>query len=95
MSTSSHAEVTDDPDSEIDFENLPIGLQMWRIAVATATSPAQLMLCIIQLNNSLAWEKSIMKVVRLYNINYMNNFPVYCCSSCMVIQNNNNNTIFI
>ncbi|XP_060551894.1 uncharacterized protein LOC132713351 isoform X3 [Ruditapes philippinarum] len=63
MSSSSHTEATDDPDSEIDFENLPVGLQMWRIAVATATSPAQLMLCIIQLNNSLAWEKSIMKVL--------------------------------
>ncbi|XP_053408583.1 bromodomain adjacent to zinc finger domain protein 2B-like isoform X2 [Mercenaria mercenaria] len=63
MSTPSHTEATDDPDSEIDFENLPVGLQMWRIAVATATSPAQLMLCIIQLNNSLAWEKSIMKVL--------------------------------
>ena len=57
------AEPNDDNDSEVDFENLPIGLQMWRIAVATATSPAQLMLCIVQLNKCIAWEKSIMKVV--------------------------------
>lgn len=53
----------EDNDSEVDFENLPIGLQLWRIAVATATSPAQLMLCVIQLNKSISWEKSIMKVV--------------------------------
>lgn len=66
MSSSSHLDAYDDPDSEIDFENLPVGLQMWRIAVATATSPSQLMLCLIQLNNSLAWEKSIMKVVRQF-----------------------------
>ncbi|KAH3703124.1 hypothetical protein DPMN_078153 [Dreissena polymorpha] len=53
----------EDADSEVDFENLPIGLQMWRIAVATATSPAQLMLCVVQLNQCIAWEKSIMKVL--------------------------------
>ncbi|XP_052805441.1 bromodomain adjacent to zinc finger domain protein 2B-like isoform X3 [Mya arenaria] len=57
------AEVFDDADSEVDFENLPIGLQLWRIAAATATSPAQLMLCVVQLNNCIAWEKSIMKVL--------------------------------
>jgi len=64
-------QVDDDNDSEVDFENLPIGLQLWRIAVATATSPAQLMLCVIQLNKSISWEKSIMKVVctgRLWTI---------------------------
>ena len=43
---------------------LAAGLQTWRIAVSTATSPAQIMLCIIQLNKSISWEKSIMKVVR-------------------------------
>lgn len=63
MSSATHVDTYDDADSEVDFENLPVGLQMWRIAVATATSPAQLMLCVIQLINSLAWEKSIMKVV--------------------------------
>ena len=62
--STSHSEALDEGgDTEVDFESLPIGLQTWRIAVATATSPAQLMLCVIQLNKSIAWEKSIMKVV--------------------------------
>lgn len=52
-----------DDRSDVVETVLPAGLQTWRNAVATATSPAQIMLCIIQLNNAISWEKSIMKVL--------------------------------
>lgn len=48
---------------DVSKEKLPAGLVSWRSAVSTATSPAQLALCLYQLNRSIAWEKSIMKVV--------------------------------
>lgn len=46
-------------------EDVPPGMQMWRTAVRTSTSAAQLTLCVYQLTNSISWEKSIMKVVRI------------------------------
>jgi len=42
--------------------NEPAGLVQWRDAVQSATSAAQLQLCVAQLNDSIAWEKSIMRV---------------------------------
>ncbi|KAJ8307462.1 hypothetical protein KUTeg_015546 [Tegillarca granosa] len=57
----------DDDDCEREIierpEDIPSGLATWRNAVAMATSPAQLTLCVFQLNNAIAWEKSIMKVL--------------------------------
>ena len=44
-------------------EDVPPGLLLWRRAVQNAQSPAQLNLCTQLLGNSIAWEKSIMKVV--------------------------------
>ena len=44
-------------------EDVPPGLMLWRHAVRTARTPAQLNLCTQLLGNSIAWEKSIMKVV--------------------------------
>lgn len=44
-------------------EDVPPGLMLWRRAVHNAQSPAQLNLCTQLLGNSIAWEKSIMKVV--------------------------------
>lgn len=44
-------------------EDVPPGLLLWRRAVHNAQSPAQLNLCTQLLGNSIAWEKSIMKVV--------------------------------
>ncbi|XP_052093543.1 bromodomain adjacent to zinc finger domain protein 2B-like isoform X5 [Mytilus californianus] len=42
---------------------VPSGLLTWRNAVALSKSPAQLTLCVYQLNNAISWEKSIMKVL--------------------------------
>lgn len=39
-------------------------LLAWRKAVSEATSAAQLSMCVTMLFESIAWEKSIMKVVR-------------------------------
>jgi hypothetical protein len=39
------------------------GLLTWRRAVEMAQSAAQLHMCLVHLNNCIAWEKSIMKVV--------------------------------
>ncbi|XP_067687467.1 bromodomain adjacent to zinc finger domain protein 2B-like isoform X8 [Haliotis asinina] len=64
-STEGHAGDQEDDDQEPTNveENIPPGLILWRKAVASTTSCAQLMLCLLQLNNSISWEKSIMKVI--------------------------------
>ncbi|XP_078183714.1 bromodomain adjacent to zinc finger domain protein 2B isoform X12 [Callithrix jacchus] len=43
-------------------EDIAPGLRVWRRAVSEARSAAQVALCIQQLQKSIAWEKSIMKV---------------------------------
>ncbi|NWU83624.1 BAZ2B protein, partial [Onychorhynchus coronatus] len=43
-------------------EDIAPGLRMWRRALSEARSAAQVALCIQQLQKSIAWEKSIMKV---------------------------------
>ena len=66
---SSVSSFNDADDKEDHVETVvPVGLQTWRNTIARATSPAQLMLCIVQLNNSISWEKSIMKVVSCFFI---------------------------
>ena len=46
-----------------EMESVPLGLGCWRDAVSTASSAAQVTLCCNQLDQCIAWEKSIMKVV--------------------------------
>jgi len=54
----------EDDDSDGDDEEAATKeLAAWRSAVTGATSAAQLSLYLSQLNRSIAWEKSIMKVV--------------------------------
>lgn len=47
-------------------EDIAPGLRVWRRALAEARSAAQVALCIQQLQRSIAWEKSIMKVVSVF-----------------------------
>lgn len=44
-------------------EELAPGMKVWRKALGEVRSAAQLALCIHQLQKSIAWERSIMKVV--------------------------------
>ena len=63
---SSHCDENGDEDEEEQPSTpapVPSGLLTWRNAVALSKSPAQLTLCVYQLNNAISWEKSIMKVV--------------------------------
>jgi hypothetical protein len=53
----------DDEEKPSDHVHVSPGLMMWRNAVTKASSSAQLSLCVTQLNKSISWEKSIMKVV--------------------------------
>lgn len=46
-------------------EDMAPGLRVWRRALSEARSAAQVALCIQQLQKSIAWEKSIMKVVSI------------------------------
>lgn len=48
-------------------EDIAPGLRVWRRALSDARSAAQVALCIQQLQKSIAWEKSIMKVVSVVN----------------------------
>ncbi|XP_060070967.1 bromodomain adjacent to zinc finger domain protein 2B-like [Ylistrum balloti] len=65
----SHTQEEEEDNDSIDQdtperpEDVPPGLAMWRSAVAKASSPAQLTLCVHQLSTSISWEKSIMKVL--------------------------------
>ena len=62
-STADQEEDMDDDDEEEEQTNVPAALARWRRAVAETESAAQLLLCAMQLNRAIAWEKSIMKVV--------------------------------
>ena len=62
-STVDQEEDMDDDDEEEEQTNVPAALARWRRAVAETESAAQLLLCAMQLNRAIAWEKSIMKVV--------------------------------
>ena len=44
-------------------EELAPGMKTWRRALSEVSSAAQLALCLQQLHRSIAWERSIMKVV--------------------------------
>ena len=59
-------DVQEEVEDEIDDDDADCApaLLKWRTAVANSTSAAQLTLCLCRLTNSIAWEKSIMKVVR-------------------------------
>ena len=59
------ASSSDDSDGDSDEETATKELTSWRSAVTAAKSASQLSLYIAQLNRSIAWEKSIMKVVSL------------------------------
>lgn len=49
-------------------EDIAPGLRVWRRALSEARSAAQVALCIQQLQKSIAWEKSIMKVVSVFHL---------------------------
>ena len=58
-----HPGIPEEVDDDVEQVVAP-GLLLWRQAVASSVSSAQLMLCVLQLNGAISWEKSIMKVVR-------------------------------
>ena len=51
----------------VDVEILTPALKIWRDAVLSAQSAAQLSMCISMLYDCVAWEKSIMKVVSVHS----------------------------
>ena len=51
-------------------------MKLWRKALGDVRSAAQLALCIQQLQKSIAWERSIMKVVRGLILNARHSLPV-------------------
>ena len=55
--------VVDKPVDSVPLLNATIQLNRWRKAVNDATSASQLSICIEQLDNCIAWDKSIMKVI--------------------------------
>ena len=52
-------------------------LRLWREAVEDATSAAQLSMSLSMLDECVAWEKSIMKVVRIYLLSFGLECDVY------------------
>lgn len=63
LTSSTGHEDDEDGDRSSDHKQVSPGMMTWRNAVAKASNPAQLSLCVSQLHNSISWEKSIMKVV--------------------------------
>ena len=76
FNSSRDVESSSDEDSdESDDEDTPTReLVVWRSAVSSATSAAQLGIYITQLNQTIAWEKSIMKVVRQLSVAFLYHF---------------------
>ena len=79
----------DDDDEEEEQTNVPAALVRWRRAVGETESAAQLLLCAMQLNRAIAWEKSIMKVVSsvalkafVLNRKIMKNWLLYILVIC-------------
>ncbi|KAL8601347.1 hypothetical protein ACOMHN_054640 [Nucella lapillus] len=62
--------------------DIPPGLMLWRCAVHTARTPAQLNLCTQLLGNSIAWEKSIMKVTCQICMKDDNEAELLLCDGC-------------
>ena len=66
MSSSSGGGASNDGGADSDVEeerDVAPGLNVWRDTTEKARSVSQLTLCMLQLSNSVSWEKSIMKVV--------------------------------
>ncbi|KAK7489473.1 hypothetical protein BaRGS_00019272, partial [Batillaria attramentaria] len=63
-------------------EDVPPGLMLWRRAVHTAQTPAQLNLCTQLLGSSIAWEKSIMKVTCQICLKDDNEAELLLCDGC-------------
>lgn len=53
------------------------GMKVWRKALTEVRSAAQLAMCIQQLQKSIAWERSIMKVVRSAQTETVYQFELY------------------
>lgn len=56
-----------------DPESSPKGLIIWREAVSRSHTAAQLAMSLYMLESSIAWDKSIMKAVRILN-QYLSEF---------------------
>lgn len=48
-------------------DEIPKGLTVWREAINRCSTSAQLAMCLYQLEASIAWDKSIMKAVSVFN----------------------------
>ena len=55
--------------------HLPKELLRWRDSVIKANSASQIMVYLLQLNDCIAWEKSIMKVVCSFWCSYPQKWP--------------------
>lgn len=55
----------DDPGEYSHEENAPAGLLRWRDAVMSSSCSSQVAMCLHFLENSIAWDKSIMRAVRI------------------------------
>ncbi|XP_064644828.1 bromodomain adjacent to zinc finger domain protein 2B-like isoform X4 [Lineus longissimus] len=72
---------TGKPEKE-DETQVSQGLLTWRRAVETAHSAAQLHMCLVHLNNCIAWEKSIMKVICQICMKDDNEAQLLLCDGC-------------
>lgn len=48
-------------------DDIPKGLAVWREALNRSSTSAQLAMCLYSLESSIAWDKSIMKAVSVFN----------------------------
>ncbi|CAH1773357.1 unnamed protein product [Owenia fusiformis] len=64
------------------LKDIPNALIGWRNSVAKAMNPSQLYICFQQLNKSIAWEKSIMKVLCQICLRDNNEAELLLCDNC-------------
>jgi len=76
------SEASDDENDDSDESEVTPQLVSWREAVSECTSVSQLALCVSQLNRSIAWDKSIMRVICQICNRDDNEDKLLLCDSC-------------
>ncbi|CAM1328202.1 Uncharacterised protein at_DN0847, partial [Pycnogonum litorale] len=68
--------------SSYNEDDIPHGLNMWRLGIQKATSAAQVAMCIHSLDNCIAWDKSIMKASCQFCHSGDNEGMLLLCDNC-------------
>ncbi len=75
----------EEEEEEEEREHVPKDLLRWRHAVANCVNASRLMVLLLQLNDCIAWEKSIMKVVSVSSDSLKNSESQFWCAAVKIL----------